>query len=168
MSCFHCACFECALNFVVVVVHSLVFEYNPPSKVYGYASHALVADGGNVSVTRSNVNEYVAAMCRYIMRDGVERQLKAFKDGFDSVFSMDSLRCFDHDELRLVMCGDQAPKWTRDEIMSFTEPKLGYTKERLNISLFCFSLSLSTFINTKLTIDHALCIIVRVFYALST
>ena len=52
-------------------------------------------------------------------------------DGFDSVFSMDSLKSFEPIELQLLMSGDQAPNWTYDEIINFTEPKLGYTKDRL-------------------------------------
>ena len=28
-----------------------------------------------------------------------------------------------------MMCGDQYPQWTREDILAFTEPKLGYTRE---------------------------------------
>ncbi len=28
-----------------------------------------------------------------------------------------------------MLCGDQAPVFTREEILKFTEPKLGYTKD---------------------------------------
>ena len=51
-------------------------------------------------------------------------------DGFDSVFNMDSLKCFEPNELQLLLSGDQTPSWTYDEVINFTEPKLGYTKER--------------------------------------
>ena len=35
-----------------------------------------------------------------------------------------------HSALLLTMlCGDQDPIFTKDEIMKYTEPKLGYTKE---------------------------------------
>ncbi|VDP35917.1 unnamed protein product [Soboliphyme baturini] len=27
------------------------------------------------------------------------------------------------------MCGDQSPRWSAEDIMNYTEPKLGYTKE---------------------------------------
>ena len=53
-----------------------------------------------------------------------------FTDGFDSVFSIDSLKAFEPNELQLLMSGDQAPCWTYDEIINYTEPKLGYTKDR--------------------------------------
>ncbi|RXG51322.1 E3 ubiquitin-protein ligase HECTD1 [Armadillidium vulgare] len=28
-----------------------------------------------------------------------------------------------------MLCGDQSPSWTREDILSYTEPKLGYTRE---------------------------------------
>lgn len=43
---------------------------------------------------------------------------------------MDSLKCFEPNELQLLLSGDQTPSWTYDEVINFTEPKLGYTKER--------------------------------------
>ena len=33
-------------------------------------------------------------------------------------------------ELKLLLCGEQIPHWTRDDILNYTEPKYGYTKER--------------------------------------
>jgi E3 ubiquitin-protein ligase HECTD1 len=46
------------------------------------------------------------------------------------VFSMDSLKCFEPMEIQVLISGEQAPNWTYDEIINYTEPKLGYTKER--------------------------------------
>jgi len=42
---------------------------------------------------------------------------------------MNSLKCFEPKELQLLISGEQAPNWTYEEIMNYTEPKLGYTKE---------------------------------------
>ena len=50
--------------------------------------------------------------------------------GFNSVFPMEKLFPFSPSELQLILCGDQAPQWTRNDILQYTEPKLGYTKER--------------------------------------
>jgi len=36
---------------------------------------------------------------------------------------------FSPDEVRLMLCGDQVPSWTREDLMAYTEPKLGFTKE---------------------------------------
>ena len=51
-------------------------------------------------------------------------------DGFNSVFSISKLASFSPEELRLMLCGDQVPSWTRDDLLAYTEPKLGFTKER--------------------------------------
>lgn len=32
-------------------------------------------------------------------------------------------------ELRLLLCGEQAPSWTREDIVNYTEPKHGYNKD---------------------------------------
>ena len=46
---------------------------------------------------------------------------------------MEKLFPFSPSELQLILCGDQAPQWTRNDILQYTEPKLGYTKERYDI-----------------------------------
>ena len=50
--------------------------------------------------------------------------------GFNKVFPMEKLFPFSPSELQMILCGDQAPEWTRDDILNYTEPKLGYGKER--------------------------------------
>ena len=51
-------------------------------------------------------------------------------DGFDKVFPMERLSMFTPHELRLLLCGEQAPNWTREDILNYTEPKHGYTRDR--------------------------------------
>ena len=60
---------------------------------------------------------------------GVRQQLESLRQGFTSVFPMDKLGSFTPAEVKTMLCGDQDPVFTRDEIMKYTEPKLGYTKE---------------------------------------
>ena len=43
---------------------------------------------------------------------------------------MEKLYAFSPAELQTMICGDQAPSWSRDDILNYTEPKLGYTKDR--------------------------------------
>ncbi|KAK4336816.1 hypothetical protein RND71_043695 [Anisodus tanguticus] len=35
----------------------------------------------------------------------------------------------------LMLCGDQCPRWTKEDIIAHTEPKLGYTKQRIGLGL---------------------------------
>ncbi len=114
----------------------LVFEFNPSSRVYGYQSHPLIPNGENISVNRDNLGEYIDLMTRFLLVDGIEKQFMAFRDGFDSVFPIESLKCFDPLELQLLISGDQSPTWTYDEILNYTEPKLGYTKESAGFQRF--------------------------------
>ena len=56
-------------------------------------------------------------------------------DGFNSVFPMSKMGSFSPEEVRLMLCGDQVPSWTREDIIAYTEPKLGFTKERYDLSI---------------------------------
>ena len=42
---------------------------------------------------------------------------------------MEKLCPFTPDELQLMLSGEQVPQWTREDIMNYTEPKFGYTRE---------------------------------------
>jgi hypothetical protein len=56
-----------------------VFEFNPPSRLYGYTSYSLIPGGENVSVTKENLKEYVELMSKFLLKDGIEKQLQSFK-----------------------------------------------------------------------------------------
>ena len=53
---------------------------------------------------------------------------------------MQRLQMFTAYELKLLVCGEQTPSWTREDIVNFTEPKFGYTKDRSVLSLFHFAI----------------------------
>ena len=50
--------------------------------------------------------------------------------GFNLVFPLEKLHVFSPMEVGSILCGDQAPSWTREDILNYTDPKLGYTRER--------------------------------------
>ena len=60
---------------------------------------------------------------------GVRLQLESLRQGFNSVFPMEKLGSFTPSEVKTMLCGAQDPVFTKDEIIKYTEPKLGYTKE---------------------------------------
>lgn len=43
---------------------------------------------------------------------------------------MEKLSSFSHKEVQMILCGNQSPSWTADDIINYTEPKLGYTRDR--------------------------------------
>jgi len=53
---------------------------------------------------------------------------------------MEKLHSFSPSELVVMLCGEQCPQWTREDIMQYTEPKLGFTKDR---SVSCLNISSS-------------------------
>ena len=42
---------------------------------------------------------------------------------------MERLHAFKPNEVRLMLCGEQTPQWTYEELMMYTEPKYGYHKD---------------------------------------
>ncbi|XP_071795349.1 E3 ubiquitin-protein ligase HECTD1-like isoform X3 [Asterias amurensis] len=107
----------------------LTFQFSPSSSVYGYSTHDLKPGGGEELLTLDNAEEYVELVTDFCLHSGIQRQAEAFKEGFDEVFSMEKLHSFSPTELQTMMCGDQAPTWTREDILNYTDPKLGYTRE---------------------------------------
>ncbi|GBP81615.1 E3 ubiquitin-protein ligase Ufd4 [Eumeta japonica] len=98
----------------------------------GDASTAVqpLCDGGeHVEVEASNARAYAEASAHWMVSGGVERQAAAFRRGFGAVFAPRRLRAFSPHELRLLLCGERGPAWTRDHLLQYTEPKLGYTKD---------------------------------------
>ncbi|ESO05310.1 hypothetical protein HELRODRAFT_111260 [Helobdella robusta] len=107
----------------------LTFVFNPSSKVYGYSTYELKKGGETEHVTLEKVDEYVELVTDFCLVSGIRRQMEAFKAGFDLVFPMHKLSVLNPLELQTILCGDQCPKWSLEDILNFTEPKLGYTKD---------------------------------------
>lgn len=119
---------------------ALTFTYAPSSNVYGFNYVELVSNGSDIEVNIENVEEYADLTASFCLDKGISRQLEAFHKGFSMVFPMEKLAAFSPDEMLMMLCGDQDPQWTREDLINYTEPKLGYTKERLVISvcLYCY------------------------------
>ena len=60
------------------------------------------------------------------------------------MFSIENLRVFQDDELKVLLCGDQFPQWTHDDILAYTEPRLGFTKSRF-VSILLLAKNLRLF-----------------------
>ena len=98
-------------------------------------------------MTIDNIDQYVKLSLEFIFNDGIRRQMNAFRsinyfckeiiyevffclDGFNQVFSIEHLRCFNPHELKLLLCGNQWPSWTLDDLLNYIEPSHGFTRER--------------------------------------
>ncbi|KRT81883.1 hypothetical protein AMK59_5650 [Oryctes borbonicus] len=108
---------------------ALTFTYAPSSNVFGFSVVELVPNGADIEVNIENLEEYSELTANFCLDKGIARQLEAFYKGFSMVFPMEKLAAFSPDEMRVMLCGDQNPHWTRDDLLNYTEPKLGYTKD---------------------------------------
>ena len=45
------------------------------------------------------------------------------------MFPIEKLSPFTPEELQLMLSGEQVPHWTREDILNYTEPKFGYTRD---------------------------------------
>lgn len=109
---------------------ALTFSYLPSSKYYGYESADLLSNGSSIDVTIDNLEEYCELTTSFCMQNGIAKQLEYFHRGFSQVFPINKLAAFSPDEARMMICGEQNPEWTREDLLNHTEPKLGYTKDR--------------------------------------
>ncbi|XP_013177652.1 PREDICTED: E3 ubiquitin-protein ligase HECTD1 isoform X2 [Papilio xuthus] len=89
-----------------------------------------LCDGGeHIEVGAWNARQYAEATARWVVQEGVRRQMAEFREGFGAVFPARRLRAFSPGELRLLLCGERGPDWTREHLLQYTEPKLGYTRD---------------------------------------
>lgn len=109
---------------------TLTMTYSPSSKIFQHDYVELVKGGADIAVTIENAREYTNLTINYCLNQGIYRQLEAFKSGFSKVFPMEKLHVFSPEEMRAMLCGEQNPQWTKEDLLNYTEPKLGYTKER--------------------------------------
>ncbi|KAK2843199.1 hypothetical protein Q7C36_011414 [Tachysurus vachellii] len=107
----------------------LNFQFCPSSKVHGFSEVDLKPNGEDEMVTLDNAEEYVELMFDFCMHIGIQKQMEAFREGFNRVFPMEKLSSFSHKEVQMILCGNQSPSWTAEDIVSYTEPKLGYTRD---------------------------------------
>uniref|UniRef100_T1J5Y0 E3 ubiquitin-protein ligase n=1 Tax=Strigamia maritima TaxID=126957 RepID=T1J5Y0_STRMM len=107
----------------------LTFQYLPSSRVYGFTVVDLKPDGDQEEVNIYNLEEYLELVYDFCLHKGIRIQMEAFRAGFNEVFPMEKLGSFSPEEGRLMLSGDQSPSWSREDILNYTEPKLGYTRE---------------------------------------
>ncbi|KAK3734839.1 hypothetical protein QZH41_011760, partial [Actinostola sp. cb2023] len=107
----------------------LTFQYSPSSKVYGFEAIDLIPHGEEVLLTLDNAETYIELVTDMCLYSGIRKQMDAFLAGFHQVFTMEKLQIFSPDELQLLTSGERIPEWTREDILSYTEPKYGFTRE---------------------------------------
>jgi hypothetical protein len=85
-----------------------------------------------------NVCAWVDAVLRLWLDDGVRQQAQAFARGWSQVFNVSCLRCFDHDELRGMLCGElvTCPNvWDAQSLQRHVHPGDGFTRDSVAFKL---------------------------------
>ncbi|KAJ3298738.1 Ubiquitin fusion degradation protein 4, partial [Blyttiomyces sp. JEL0837] len=78
----------------------------------GYPGVELIPKGPETPVTTSNLGDYIEAIVDLTVGEGVQRQVDAFRRGFDKVFPASDLRCFSVQELSLILGGNDSEDWS--------------------------------------------------------
>jgi E3 ubiquitin-protein ligase TRIP12 len=95
----------------------------------GYPDIELKPNGRNVPVTIHNLDEYLKLMLDWTLITGVRRQMQAFQEGFNDVFSISTLQCFYSYEMDMFLCGANNQKWDIKELMEHCRPDHGYNHD---------------------------------------
>ncbi|KAL3124758.1 hypothetical protein niasHT_001595 [Heterodera trifolii] len=115
---------------------SLTFAVNAPARCFPYECVELIPNGASVEVNGSNVELYVKRLVDFHLNEGIREQLFMFRFGFDLVFPLSSLTCYSTSELQTLISGEQSPRWTREDLLRYSEPKLGYTRDSVGFLNF--------------------------------
>lgn len=98
----------------------------------GQPSIELKPGGSGLAVDRSNAAEYVRLVCDYVSRTGVQAQVRAFRDGFSTVFPVRDLRTFTPDELVLLF-GNVHEDWSNETLTDALRADHGFTADSRSV-----------------------------------
>jgi len=106
-----------------VPIEDLNLDFTLP----GYSNIELKKGGKDILVTLENVEEYVKLLTFWTFKEGVNKQLEAFREGFESVFPLRNLKIFYANELEQLFCGSTFIKWDTKSLTDCCHPDHGYT-----------------------------------------
>ena len=96
--------------------------------------------GKDLNVTLDNLGQYVRLVSHWLLVEGVSTQMEALREGFESVFPVQTLQMFYPEELDQIFCGsstnvdgvNRAGAYARWDVMTLAEackPDHGFTPE---------------------------------------
>uniref|UniRef100_A0A7S2S0T5 HECT-type E3 ubiquitin transferase n=2 Tax=Rhizochromulina marina TaxID=1034831 RepID=A0A7S2S0T5_9STRA len=100
----------------------------------GIQMYDLKPNGGDIPVTRDNVQEYVDLYVDWALSTSVEKQYSAFEKGFLRVCGGEALNIFQPEELELLVCGN--PVLDFEALERVTQYDDGFTAESATITRF--------------------------------
>jgi E3 ubiquitin-protein ligase TRIP12 len=122
---FHNEDFEKELTELENNVSVLDLDFRYP----GYENIELKKNGKDILVTLDNLEEYLDLITEWTLVKGVQQQIEAFKEGFESILPLSSLKIFYPEELERLFCGSGFIKWDKKMLIECTRCDHGYTHE---------------------------------------
>ena len=95
----------------------------------GYPNIELRKGGRDLSVSIDNIEQYVRLLCHWTLVEGVNRQMEAFREGFDSVFPSSHLQVFFPEEMEQLFCGSGQRQWDVKMLMQCCKTDHGYNHD---------------------------------------
>lgn len=100
----------------------------------GHAEIDLVPNGRNIEVTPLNLKVYIEKVIEYFLSSGVTKQVGAFREGFSSVFPIESMSIFTSKELKEIF-GSGEEDWSRETISESIKANHGFSQDSKAISM---------------------------------
>ncbi|ORX55454.1 hypothetical protein BCR36DRAFT_368192 [Piromyces finnis] len=106
-------------------IQDLCLDFTLP----GFPDIELIENGSEVEVTNWNVEEYLKEIINFTIGKGVNKQIEAFRKGFNSVFPISNLSIFDNEELVLLFGGSESEDWSYENLINCIHADHGYTMD---------------------------------------
>ncbi|KAL1200108.1 E3 ubiquitin-protein ligase UPL4 [Cardamine amara subsp. amara] len=113
---------KCDLSFRGTKIEDLCLEFVLP----GYTDYDLAPHSDNDMVNLDNLQEYIKAIVNATIYNGIQRQVEAFRSGFNKVFPIEHLQIFNEEELDTMLCGER-DLFNMNEVLDHIKFDHGYT-----------------------------------------
>lgn len=98
----------------------------------GFPDIELEEGGSNLDVTIWNLDRYLDLVVQYTLFDGIEQQVNALRNGFDSLVPLKMLRLFTVREMEDVICGCDE-EWNEQMLIESTKCDHGFSHSSLTV-----------------------------------
>ena len=88
----------------------------------------LKPNGKDIQLDDDNLDEYLHLLLETMLKTSIEKQITAFKKGFNKIARIDYLKVFKSNEIELIICGnnDDENEWTVKNLKENLVPAHGY------------------------------------------
>ncbi|KAJ0235097.1 HECT domain-containing protein [Hirschfeldia incana] len=113
---------KCDLSFRGTKIEDLCLEFTLP----GYSDYVLTPYSANDMVNLDNLEEYIKAIVNATVYNGIQKQVGAFRSGFNKVFPIEHLEIFNEEEVETLLCGER-DLFNMNEVLDHIKFDHGYT-----------------------------------------